>query len=175
MNKITSGKGPLPSRQVHTVPKGMQRGTIGSPCQEGFVIQTHILPSALPAFVFAAPWFASRPVPSLSRSVAHHLSMICARQIHPAGHRCPAISTDSNGFALNFSDSTLNLACYAKPKSSSKNGGTITTPNDHIVLWDIAHLRQRPSSGWTKGQSCTSFQFGPLKRGCSGGYSNGKK
>ena len=31
----------------------------------------------------------------------------------------------------------------------------------------IAHLRQRPSFRWTKGQSCTNFQFGPLKWGCS--------
>ena len=54
-----------------------------------------------------------------------------------------------------------------KPKSLSKDGGTITTPNDHIVHWAAAHLRQRPSSRWTKGQSCTNFQFEPLKRGCS--------
>jgi len=39
--------------------------------------------------------------------------------------------------------------------------------NDHIVLWATAHLRQRTSFRWTKGQSCTNFQFGPLKWGCS--------
>jgi len=55
-----------------------------------------------------------------------------------------------------------------KPKSLSKDGGTITPSNDHTVHWATAHLRQRPSSRWTKGQSCTNFQFGPLKRGCSG-------
>jgi hypothetical protein len=54
-----------------------------------------------------------------------------------------------------------------KPKSSLKDGGTITTPNDHTVHWVTAHLRQRPSCPWTKGQSCTNFQIGPLKWGCS--------
>ena len=44
-----------------------------------------------------------------------------------------------------------------KPKSSLKDGGTITTPNDHTVHWVTAHLRQRPSFSWTKGQSCTNF------------------
>ncbi|MDG1472606.1 MAG: hypothetical protein P8Q26_13740, partial [Ascidiaceihabitans sp.] len=39
--------------------------------------------------------------------------------------------------------------------------------NDPIVLWATAHLRQKPSFRWTKGQSCTNFQFGPLKWGCS--------
>ena len=55
-----------------------------------------------------------------------------------------------------------------KPKSSLKDGGTITTPNDHTVHWVTAHLRQRPSCSWTKGQSSTNFQIGPLKWGCSG-------
>ena len=54
-----------------------------------------------------------------------------------------------------------------KPKLSLKDGGTITTPNDHTVHWVTAHLRQRPSCPWTKGQSCTNFQIGPLKWGCS--------
>ena len=43
----------------------------------------------------------------------------------------------------------------------------ITTPNNHIVHWGTVRLRQRPSSRWTIGQSCTNFQFGPLKRDCS--------
>src|SRR5680860_87040 len=54
-----------------------------------------------------------------------------------------------------------------RPKSSSKGGGPITTPNDPIVLWVTAHRPQKPSSRWTKGQSCTNFQLGPLKWGCS--------
>jgi hypothetical protein len=48
-----------------------------------------------------------------------------------------------------------------------KDGGTITTPSDHTVHWATAHLRQRPSFRRTKGQSCTNFQIGPLKWGCS--------
>ena len=56
---------------------------------------------------------------------------------------------------------------YAKPKLLSKDGGTITTPNDPIVHWAIAHLRRKPQSRWTKGQSCTNIQIGPLKWGCS--------
>ena len=55
----------------------------------------------------------------------------------------------------------------AKHKSSSKAGGNTTTPSDHTVHWATAHLRQRPSSRWTNGQSCTNFQHGPLKWGCS--------
>ncbi len=55
----------------------------------------------------------------------------------------------------------------AKPRSSSKAGGTTTTPNDHTVLWATARLRPKPSSRWTKGQPCTNFQLGPLKWGCS--------
>ena len=47
-------------------------------------------------------------------------------------------------------------------------GGTTTTRNDHTVHWAIAHLRRKPPSRWTKGQSCTNFQIGPLKWGCSG-------
>jgi hypothetical protein len=35
------------------------------------------------------------------------------------------------------------------------------------VHWATARPRQRPSSRWTKGQSCTNFQIGPLKWGCS--------
>ena len=49
---------------------------------------------------------------------------------------------------------------WVKPKSSLKDGGTITTPNDHTVHWVTAHRRQRPSCSWTKGQSCTNFQIG---------------
>ena len=52
-------------------------------------------------------------------------------------------------------------------KLLSKDGGTTTTPNDPIVHWAIAHLCQRPSFRWTKGQSCTNIQIGPLKWGCS--------
>jgi hypothetical protein len=37
------------------------------------------------------------------------------------------------------------------------------------VHWANAHLRQRPSFRWTKGQSCTNIQIGPLKWGCSAG------
>ena len=33
--------------------------------------------------------------------------------------------------------------------------------------WYIARLRQKPTSRWTKGQSCTNFRIGPLKWGCS--------
>jgi hypothetical protein len=54
-----------------------------------------------------------------------------------------------------------------KPKLLSKDGGTTTTPNDPIVHWAIARLRQKPPYRWTKGQSCTNFQIGPLKWGCS--------
>ena len=54
-----------------------------------------------------------------------------------------------------------------KLKSSLKDGGTIATPNDHIVHWATAHLRQRPPFRWTKSQSCTNFQFESLKWGCS--------
>jgi hypothetical protein len=60
----------------------------------------------------------------------------------------------------------LSTRC-GKPKLLSKDGGTITTPNDPIVHWDIARLRQKPTFRWTKGQSCTNFQMGPLKWGCS--------
>jgi len=42
--------------------------------------------------------------------------------------------------------------------------------NAPTVLWATAHLRLRPSSRWTKGQSCTSFQIGPLKWGCSAAH-----
>jgi len=31
----------------------------------------------------------------------------------------------------------------------------------------IARLRRKPPSRWTKGQSCTNFQIGPLRWGCS--------
>jgi len=31
----------------------------------------------------------------------------------------------------------------------------------------MARLRQKPPSSRTKGQSCTNFQIGPLKWGCS--------
>ena len=50
---------------------------------------------------------------------------------------------------------------YVKPKSSLKDGGCITTPNDRIVHWNTAHLRQRPSFQWTKDQSCTNVQSHP--------------
>jgi len=49
--------------------------------------------------------------------------------------------------------------CYAIPYRSVEN---TTTPNDPIVHWATAHLRQRPSSRWTNGQSRTNFQLGPL-------------
>ena len=55
----------------------------------------------------------------------------------------------------------------AKHKSSSKAGGNTTTPSDHTVHWATAHQRPKPSSRWTKGRSCTHFQYGPLKWGCS--------
>jgi hypothetical protein len=35
------------------------------------------------------------------------------------------------------------------------------------VHWATAHQRPKPSSRWTKGRSCTNFQYGPLKWGCS--------
>mgnify|MGYP001584624728 FL=1 len=59
-----------------------------------------------------------------------------------------------------------------KPKLLSKDGGTTTAPNDPIVHWAIARPRQKPPSRWTKGQSCTNFQSGPLKWGCSSGTYN---
>ena len=59
------------------------------------------------------------------------------------------------------------IAKITARKSSSKAGGNITTPSDHTVHWATARLRQRPSFRWTKGQSCTNFQIGPLKWGCS--------
>ena len=64
----------------------------------------------------------------------------------------------------------------AKHKSSSKAGGNTTTPSDHTVHWATAHQRPKPSSRWTKGRSCTNFQYGPLKWGCSSniGSSYGK-
>ena len=67
---------------------------------------------------------------------------------------------------MNCSTERYSTRC-GKPKLLSKDGGTITTPNDPIVHWDIARLRQKPTSRWTKGQSCTNFQIGPLKWGCS--------
>jgi hypothetical protein len=54
-----------------------------------------------------------------------------------------------------------------KLKSLSKDGETISTPNDPIVHWAIARLRRMPLYRWTKGQSCTNIQIGPLKWGCS--------
>ncbi len=35
------------------------------------------------------------------------------------------------------------------------------------ALWATAHRPRKPSSRWTKGQSCTNFQIGPLKGGSS--------
>jgi hypothetical protein len=35
------------------------------------------------------------------------------------------------------------------------------------VHWAIARLRRMPLYRWTKGQSCTNIQIGPLKWGCS--------
>ena len=40
------------------------------------------------------------------------------------------------------------------------------TKRPHSAL-GYRHLRQRPSFRWTKGQSCTNIQIGPLKWGCS--------
>ena len=67
---------------------------------------------------------------------------------------------------MNCSTARYSTRC-GKPKLLSKDGGTITTPNDPIVHWDIARLRQKPTSRWTKGQSCTNSQIEPLKWGCS--------
>ena len=58
--------------------------------------------------------------------------------------------------------------CKERARIYSLRERTITTPNDPIVLWATAHPRQRSSSRWTKGQSCTNFQIGPLKWGHSG-------
>src|SRR6056297_1975280 len=46
-------------------------------------------------------------------------------------------------------------------ETGSNSSGS--TPNDPTVLWAIARQRQKPSSRWTKGQSCTTNQIGPLK------------
>jgi hypothetical protein len=36
-----------------------------------------------------------------------------------------------------------------------------------LIGCGLAHLRQRPLYRWTKGRSCTNFQYGPLEWGCS--------
>ena len=67
---------------------------------------------------------------------------------------------------MNYSTARYFTRC-GKLKSLSKDGETITTPNDSIVHWAIARLRRKPLYRWTKGQSCTNIQIGPLKWGCS--------
>jgi len=44
-------------------------------------------------------------------------------------------------------------------------GENTTTPNDRTVHWATAHRRQKPSSRWNPGQSCTNIQTGPLRWG----------
>jgi glycosyltransferase involved in cell wall biosynthesis len=50
-----------------------------------------------------------------------------------------------------------------------KRGWMPAHPTLHLrrSVYDTAHLRQRPSSRWTKGRSWTNFQLGPHKWGCS--------
>jgi len=43
--------------------------------------------------------------------------------------------------------------------------GNTTTPRDHTVHWATDHRPQNPSSRWTKGQSCTNIQHGPVNGG----------
>ncbi len=59
---------------------------------------------------------------------------------------------------------------YVKHRSSSKNGGSTTTPGDRTVHWDIARRPRKPSSRWNQGQSCTNNQLGPVRLGCSGRF-----
>jgi len=67
---------------------------------------------------------------------------------------------------MNYSTARYFTRCR-KLKSLSKDGETITTPNDSIAHWAIARLRRKPLYRWTKGQSCTNIQTGPLKWTCS--------
>jgi hypothetical protein len=52
---------------------------------------------------------------------------------------------------------------YVKPRSSLKDGGTITTPKRPHSTLGKRHQRQRPSYRWTNSQSCTNFQYRTLK------------
>ena len=70
------------------------------------------------------------------------------------------------GCETNCSTAKSSTHC-AKPKSPSNAGANITTPSDHTVHWATARQRPKTSYRWTTGQSCTNFQFGPLKWGCS--------
>ena len=123
--------------------------------------------------------FILRGVPSYIRSDngPEFIAAAVRDWIKAAGQRLPISSRDRPGRTdtakastgeceMNCSTARYSTRC-GKPKLLSKDGGTITTPNDPIVHWDIARLRQKPTSRWTKGQSCTNFQIGPLKWGCS--------
>ena len=69
-----------------------------------------------------------------------------------------------------FGDMIMFIAALIMAKRSSsslKNGEITTTTSDHILHWDTAHRRQKPSSRWTKDRQCTNSLHGPLKWGCS--------
>jgi len=58
-------------------------------------------------------------------------------------------------FGMNCSMAKSFTPC-GKPKLSSKDGGTITTPSDHTVHWATAHQRlQHRSNGPTANHALT--------------------
>jgi transposase InsO family protein len=70
-------------------------------------------------------------------------------------------------FNARFRDEMLN---GARPKSSSSNGGATTTRSARTAPSAIVRRRQKASSQWTRGLSCTNKSVGPLSGGSPLGW-----